>query len=386
MDQLPLDGKRVLLRVDFNVSIGDNGKVDSNEDYRIESALSTIEELMQRRCKILLLTHRGRPDEGESGAAIDLEPIRHRLEDLLKEPVRQLKALYGDEVTAVLDGVSPGSVLLLPNVRRDERESAGNQKFAQQLASSADAYVNEAFSVAHRAHTSVALVPQELPACAGRHTVREVAELTKLRAHPEQPYIAIVSGAKITTKVGLLHDLLTRVSGLCVGGQLANVFLVALGKLSSEGYHTDDIAAARYILEEKKEKLILPVDVVIGESDGQGATVVSVDAIPADVRNIWDIGPGSTEIFLQHCRAARTVMWNGPVGKFEVDAYATGTMTLARALGDLRSYRVVGGGDTVNALEQLHVDDKYDHVSVGGGAMIAFLEGKRMPGLAPLFT
>jgi phosphoglycerate kinase len=383
LDQMPVDGKRVLVRVDFNIAVGADGRVSEWEDYRIEAALDTLHELQQRRCKILLLTHLGRP--GEHDEAGDLKPIHRRLEELLKEEVRTAKHLSGDGVEAVVSSLEPGGIVLLPNVRSDEREMSGNQKFAELLAQHADVFINEAFSVCHRAHTSVAFLPQILPGAAGRRTVREVEELEKLRQQPEAPYVAIVSGAKIKTKVGMLRDLLARVDILCIGGQLANVFLAAQGK-STAYFNPDDIAAATSLLSAHADKIVLPTDVVIGDETGEkDVRTVAIDAIPGNTTGIWDIGPASTELFLGKCRQAKTIMWNGPVGRFEVPAYATATNTLAREIAGMSAYRVVGGGDTVIAIEREKVVEKYDHVSIGGGAMIAYLEGKRMPGLEPLW-
>ena len=387
LDDLPVDGQRVLVRVDFNVSVGEDGKIGENEDYRIEAALPTINELRQRRSKVILLTHFGRPrEDGKSHDDFDLSSIKRRLEELLGEEIKQTKKLYGSEVETVVSSLEPGGVVLLPNVRIDEREEMGNDKFAHELAGIADIYVNECFSVSHRAHTSVAFLPHLLPACAGRRTALEIEVLQKLREHPEHPYVAITSGAKISTKIGLLRDLITKVDTLCVAGQLANVFLAAQGKYPTDRFSHDDIAAAQSLLATSERKIMLPVDVVIGRVDGSDAQTVAADHIPPEAEGSWDIGSQSVEQILQVCRAAKTIMWNGPVGMFEVPAYATATFTLAQELAKLPAYRVVGGGDTVNAIERQHVKGKYDHISTGGGAMIEFMEGERMPGLEPLYN
>ncbi len=386
LDDVPIDGKRVLVRVDFNVSVGDDGRVDATEDYRIEAALPTIEELMQRRCKVMLLTHRGEPLTNPEDA--NLAPIHRRLQELLKEEVKQSRTLFGSDVGAIVDGLEPGGVVLLPNVRTDIREEKGNTKFAEQLVQHAEVFVGEAFSVAHRSHASVAFAPQQLLSCAGRRCALEVNTLERLRTKPERPYVALVSGAKITTKVGMLYDLLNHVDTLCIGGQLANVFLAAQGKHPIEGWFTgDDIAAAQRLLDVGSAKLVLPTDVVIGSPDGQGEIKnVSIDEIPKDLPGACDIGSESVATLINICRGAKTIMWNGPMGLFEVPAYATATKQLARELATMSAWRVVGGGDTVNALEQEKVVSKFDHVSVGGGAMVAFLEGKALPGLEPLYT
>lgn len=384
MDDLPLDGKRVLVRVDFNVSIGADGKVDATEDFRLEAALETIQELQQCRCRVLLLTHLGRPKEHGSSET-DMSPIRRRLEVLLGEEVREIPALYGQAVTAIVDSMEPGTVALLSNIRLDEREETGNQRFAHQLAENADAFVSEAFSVAHRAHTSVAFLPQELPSCAGRRTVLEITQLSRLFASVEQPYVAILGGAKIATKIGMIHDLLGKVDALCLGGQLANIFLAALGHYPRDKFNADDIAAAQYILEQGREKLVLPVDLVTGNDDGSVTKVVGVQEIPEDIGGLYDIGPKTLGIYLERLRQAKTIMWNGPVGQFEVPPYAVSSRALAKEIATMSAFRVVGGGNTVNLLEEEKVVNKYDHVSIGGGAMVAFLEGKKLPGLAVLY-
>lgn len=385
MDDLPVAGKRVLVRVDFNVSVGSNGKVDDTEDYRIEAAIPTIQELRRQRCRILLLTHVGRP--GEEDGNFDVRPIARRLEDLVGDDVKVVDSLFGKAVETAVTSVEPGGLILLPNIRLDAREMNPNDNLGADLAQHADAYINEAFSNSHRAHTSMSVLPRLLPSCAGRRTVLEVESLTRLLTSPEHPYVAIASGAKITTKIGMLKALLEKVDKLCVGGQIANVFLAAQGNWPTHGFHPDEIAAAKSLLESDSDKLVIPVDVVIGNSDGtEGVKSIAAEAIPEEVTGLWDIGPKSVEQIVAVCAGAKTIMWNGPVGKFEVPAYAASTKTLAEAMANMPAYRVVGGGDTVNALEEYRLVNKYNHVSVGGGAMIEFLEGKLMPGLEPLYS
>lgn len=386
MDDVLLDGKRVLVRVDFNVASNEDGVVDGRDDYRIRAALPTIEELMQRRCKVLLVTHRGRPQEGDSD--VDLEPVQQRLEKLLKEEVKVVKHLAGSDVEAVVSGMEQGSVAMLPNVRLDEREESGNEKFAAELAEVAEVYVNEAFSVLHRDHASVSKVPRLLPACAGRRTVHEYEILSKLVQQPERPYVAVVSGAKVHTKINLLSNLLKSVDKLCLGGVIANAFLAALGKCPPGQCGSDSVAAARYLWKEAADKIVLPEDVVIGPPDGEGSSVaaVSVDSIPEEAKGIWDIGPASEECYLDILKEAQTIMWNGPLGMFEVPAYAGGTASLAEGMAEFNSWRVIGGGDTIRALDELRLTNRFDHISVGGGAMVAFLGGEAMPGLEVLYS
>lgn len=360
LGSFPVDGRTVLVRVDFNVAVGADARVDRTEDYRIEAALPTVQELQQRRCRVVLLTHFG-SEEGGSAAG---EPVRRRLEELLHEEVGRGVALYGDRVATQISSLEPGGVLLLPNVREDAREFHPNETFGRQLAALAQAYVNEAFSASHRDHTSLTVLPKLLPAAAGRRTELEVAVLERLRRQPEHPYVAIISGAKTATKINLLRQLLAKVDWLCVGGRLANVLL-------AEG--------------RAEPKLLLPVDVVVGAEDGGGARTIPVAELASVTEPVWDIGAKSVAAIKEKCVGAKTVLWNGPVGRFEVPAYAAGTEQLARALAAQPGWRVVGGGDTVVAVEKMGLMEKFDHVSVGGGALIAYLEGKAMPGLIPLY-
>lgn len=380
MDDVLLDGRVVLVRVDFNISVGSNGKVDEDEDYRLEAALPTIRELQQRRCRIVLLTH-----VGEFGENLDLKPIQNRLADLLKEDIASAKHLYGNEVKTKVAALEPGGILLLPNVRSDSREKVPNEQFGKQLSEVADIYINEAFSVCHREHTSVVVLPSLLPSCAGRRTIQEVEVLEKLKQSPEHPYVAVVSGAKIETKEKLIRSLLQKVDMVCIGGQLANVFLCAQKKYVSNVFTASDCALAESLLQEAGDKIVLPLDIVIGADDGHNAQTVLIDAIPEGTLDIWDLGPQSVQKFAEVCSTAKTVMWNGPLGRFEVKEYAEGTYAFAKLLANQKSFRVLGGGETVTSLEQLNLVSKFDHVSVGGGAMVTYLEGGSMPGLAPLY-
>ncbi len=382
MDDIPLDGKRVIVRVDFNVTAGEDGFVDASEDYRIQAALPTIAELRQKRCKVLLLAHAGRP--GEEEYILSMNAIHARLQELLRDTVRLLPKLTGSQVESIVQGMEQGEVALFPNVRLDEREMTLNHKFAKELSAAGEAYVNEAFSASHRAHTSIVLLPQLLISAAGRRTVQEIEVLSALKDSAEHPYVAIVSGAKITTKIGILKYLLSKVDTLCLGGKISNVFLASRGKWPEMMFTTDEMALAKHIMDEYGEKILLPVDVVIGNDDGSYVQTQDVAYVPEHVGGVWDIGPKSVAAILQKCEHAKTIVWNGPVGCAEVAAYAKGTEALVDGLAKNKAYRVVGGGDTVNMLEKMKRLDSYDHVSVGGGAMLEFLEGKQLPGLVSL--
>ena len=332
-----------------------------------------------------MLTHLGRP--GEKGGNFDLGPIRRRLADLLGEEVRQIDSLSVTRVSAVIAGMEGGTVALLPNIREDEREMSRNKGLAEELARMAEVYVNEAFSVSHRDQTSVTLVPTLIPSCAGRRTVIEYETLSGLMDQPSRPYIGIVSGAKVETKVSIINSLLKVVDKILVGGMVANTFLAAKGYCSSELHRPEDIDEAKKILLKADQQLVLPVDVVVSnQAKNIQAKVVDVKEMLQQIDGVWDLGPKTIELYLEICQGAKTVMWNGPVGKFEDPVYEKGTYSLAEGLSGLSAKVVVGGGDTVHALEKLRLVNKFDHVSVGGGAMMALLEGSRMPGLEPLFV
>lgn len=379
MDDILLDGKRVIVRVDFNVTAGEDGVVDESEDYRIEAALPTIAELRQKRCKVLLLAHLGRP--GEEDGLLSMEAIHKRLQYLLRDDVRLLPKLYGSQVESIVQGMEQGEVALFPNVRLDEREMTLNNKFAEELAEVGDAYINEAFSASHRAHTSMVLLPQLLTSAAGRRTVTEVEVLSQLKNNAKKPYVAIVSGSKITTKIGILQYLLSTVDYMCLGGKIANVFLASQHNWPDTMFTADEIAVAQHLMETYKDKIILPLDIVIGNEDGSYMQTIDVAYIPEHLGGVWDIGPKSVAQILQTCENAQTIIWNGPVGRIEVDAYAQGSIALVNELANSSAYRVVGGGDTVNLLEKQKKVDLFNHVSIGGGAMLEFLEGKRLPGI-----
>ena len=382
MDDLMLDGKRVIVRVDFNVSAGSDGVVDATEDYRMEAALETIHELRQRRCKVLLMTHLGRP--GEEDGILTIEPIQRRLQQLLQEDVRLLPKLYGSQVDAIIQGMGPGEVALFPNVRMDQREMVPNDGFANELASAGDVYINEAFSVSHRDQTSVALLPKKLPSAAGRRTVLEVEILSKLRKHADRPYVAITSGSKISTKIGVLEYLLSTVDMLCVGGKIANVFLVAQGRWKEPAFTEEEVAIAKKLLDAHRDKIMLPIDVVSGHEDGAEKKVIELGQGADITQPVWDIGPKSVAQIVAVCKQAKTIVWNGPVGMYEVPAYADGTRALAQELATMQSNRIVGGGDTITMLGSMNLISAFTHVSIGGGAMIEFLEGKILPGLVVL--
>lgn len=384
MDDVDVKGKRVIVRADYNVATDANGNVSDAEDYRIRTSVPTLQELIQKKAKVIILPRRGRDDDLPAG--LDLAPVHKRLEILLNTPVKRAEALTGPATVQETQALGEGQVMMLPNVRLDTREAAVDESFANELAELADVYVNEAFGEAHRAHTSLTMLPAKLPSVAGRRVELEVKALSKVAEGVQRPYVVLASGAKLEDKIGMLRSLAEKADTLCIGGKIANAFLAATGKLKADQFRPDDVAAAQSLVAVAKQKLKLPLDIVTGSEDGQHyVRAVPVEELEASMP-AWDVGPATVKEFADVCKRAKTIIWNGPMGRVEVEKYMAGTAALAKVLAGLSAYRIVGGGDTVTALQRIGLAEKFDHVSVGGGAMIAFLEGKRMPALEPLYA
>ncbi len=377
-----VEGKRVLVRVDFNVPLTEGRVAD---DTRIRAALPTINYLLQHGAKVILMSHLGRP-KGKVVDELRLDPVAERLSELVDRPVRKLDDCVGPEVEAAVARMQPGDVFLLENTRFHPEEKSNAPAFAEKLASLADVFVNDAFGAAHRAHASVVGVAEYLPSVAGFLMEKEIAFLGQALAAPEHPFVAILGGAKISSKIGVIDNLLTRVDGLLIGGGMANTFLKAQGHEIGQSLVEDDsLDVAREMLERAGERLVLPVDVVIADRfDAEAdSKVMPVDQVPDDWL-ILDIGPETVELFKRKLAGARTVVWNGPLGVFEFPRFAEGTFAIARFLADLEATTIIGGGDVVAAVGQAGVADRIDHVSTGGGASLEFLEGKPLPGIAAL--
>ena len=400
---IEVQDKRVLVRVDFNVPLttehrdsGEGGAEASSftiegptrtvaDDTRIRAALPTINYLLQHKAKVILMSHLGRP-KGKVVDELRLGPVAARLSELLDRPVRQLADCVGSEVEAAVADMQPGDVILLENTRFHPEEKSNDPDFARQLASLADTFVNDAFGAAHRAHASVVGVTRYLPSVAGCLLEKEIAFLGQALTAPEHPFVAILGGAKISSKIGVMDSLLTKVDGLLVGGGMANTFLKAQGHEIGQSLVEDDsLGLARETLKIAGEKLVLPVDVVVADrfAAEAGSKTVSVRLVPEDWL-ILDIGPETVELFERHMADAKTVVWNGPLGVFEFPRFAAGTEAIARFLANLEALTIVGGGDVVAAVRQAGVADRIDHVSTGGGASLEFLEGKELPGVAAL--
>ena len=376
----------MLVRVDFNVPLENGGVAD---DTRLQAALPTLRFLIDRQAKLVLCSHLGRP-KGKPNPADSLGPVADRLGQLLEKPVQMAPDCVGPAVEHLIDAMQGGDVLLLENLRFHPGEEANDATFARALAATAEIYVNDAFGSAHRAHASTAGVAAFLPAVAGFLMERELSFLGRALADPARPFVAILGGAKVSDKIAVIDRLLSKVDRLLVGGGMANTFLKALGKEIGLSLVEDDkLDVAKGLLRRGGDRLVLPVDVVVAvvedrfESAAERRTV-TVDGVPATWR-ILDIGPRSIHQFAQHLEKARTVVWNGPMGVFELAPFAAGTIALARTLAALPSATtIVGGGDSAAAVKQAGVADRITHVSTGGGASLEFLEGKELPGVAAL--
>jgi phosphoglycerate kinase len=378
-----VQGKRVLVRVDFNVPL-DDGKV--SDDTRIRAALPTIRYLLDRDAAVILCSHLGRPN-GKVVDSLRMDPVAKRLAELLDRPVKKMDDCIGPEVEAAARAAKPGDLILLENTRFHPEEKQNDPAFAAKLASLADLYVNDAFGSAHRAHASTEGVAHYLPAVAGLLMEKELEFLGDALASPKRPYVAILGGAKISDKIGVIENLLGQVDALLIGGGMANTFLKADGYDVAESLVEDgSLDTARDLLERAGDKLVLPVDVTVADRFDADAfsQVVSVGEVPPKWR-ILDIGPRTLELFQERLAGARTVVWNGPMGVFEFPKFALGTEAVARMLAALPdATTIIGGGDSAAAIEHAGLADQMSHISTGGGASLEFLEGKTLPGVAAL--
>ena len=383
---IDVQGKRALVRVDFNVPFDRNGGIA--DDSRIRAALPTIRYLQEHGASIILCSHLGRPD-GQVVEKLRLTPVAERLSQLLGQPIKTTADCIGPEVEAAAKALKPGEVLLLENLRFHAEEEKNDPAFARALASLADVYVNDAFGTAHRAHASTAGVAAYLPAVAGFLMLAEVEELGNVLGQPERPMAGILGGAKISSKLGVVRNLLSKVDCLMLGGGMASTFLKAQGiKVGDSLVEDDQLNAATEVMKYADTRgvpLLLPTDVVIADAFSAEAQhrTVGVSAIP-DGWRIMDIGPDTLSTFRDALADCKTVFWNGPVGVAEFPAFAEGSLALAMELADLDARVVIGGGETSALVEQAGLHDRYTHVSTGGGASLEFIEGRTLPGVAAL--
>jgi phosphoglycerate kinase len=379
---LDVRDKRVLVRVDFNVPVKDGTVTD---DTRIRRALPTIRLLLSEGARPLLISHLGRP-KGEPDPKYAMDPVAKRLGELLDEPVTKLDAAVGPEAEEALEEWDGRGVVLLENSRFYAGETENDPDFADRLASLADLYVDDAFGAAHRAHATTVGVAERLPAAAGLLLEEEVDYLDAVLEDPERPFVAILGGAKVSDKLGVIESLLGKADTLLVGGAMCFTFFKAQGyEIGDSLVENDYLEEARRLMGEADERLILPVDVVVADAmeEGVETETVPVDEIPSGKLGL-DIGRDTVALFGEHIADARTVFWNGPMGVFEIDAFAKGTEGVAQAVADSDATSVVGGGDSVAAVNKLGLDDEMSHISTGGGASLEYVEGKELPGVAVL--
>lgn len=377
-------GKRVLCRVDFNVPLD---HITITDDTRIRAVLPTIEWLRGHGARVVLCSHLGRP-KGMVMDNLRLTPVAERLSELLDEKVQAIPTTVGEDAREAVAALEDGDIALLENLRFGPGEEANNPEFAAALALLGDLYVNDAFGAAHRAHASTVGVAELLPSFLGLLMQREVDALTRVLHNPDRPFAAIIGGAKVSDKIAVLQNLVSRVDTLLIGGGMANTFLLAQGRnVGTSLVEKDQVETARNILSaasERKVDLMLPTDVVVaGDIKASRGQVKSVDEVSEDDA-IFDIGPDTITRFARALVDQKTILWNGPLGVAENPAFAQGTSAIAEAVASANAYTVIGGGDSVAAIEQLGLADRIDHISTGGGASLEFLEGKTLPGIAAI--
>lgn len=383
---LSFKGKRVFVRVDYNVPMDKAGNI--TDDTRISATLPTLRYLLEQGASLILGAHFGRPKNGPA-PEFSLAPVATHLSSLLGKKVKFAAECVGPVAEAAAQALQPGEVLMLENLRFHSEEEKNDPLFAKGLAALADIAVNDAFGVSHRAHASVEGITKFLPAVAGFLMEKELDFLGRAVTNPERPYVAIIGGAKVSDKIGVIANLLTKVDALLIGGGMANTFIAAQGfSVGKSLVEPDKIPLAKDLIAQAKTsgvKLLLPSDVVVAEKFAADAAnrVVAVDAIGPEEMAL-DIGPASSAAFAEALANAKTIVWNGPMGVFEMDAFAKGTEFVAQAVAHSQAVSIVGGGDSVAALEKVGLADQITHISTGGGASLEFLEGKVLPGVAAL--
>jgi phosphoglycerate kinase len=383
---IDLKGKRVFCRVDFNVPMQDGQITD---ETRIVAALPTIQYLQEQGAKVILASHLGRP-KGTVVEELRLTPVAKRLSEKLGQEVKKADEAYGDSVKALVSEMNEGDVLLLENVRFYPGEEKNDSELAKQFAELADIYVNDAFGAAHRAHASTEGIAHYLPAVSGFLMDKELETIGKALSNPERPFTAIIGGAKVKDKIGVIDHLLDIVDNLIIGGGLAYTFIKAQGhEVGKSLLEEDKIELAKSFMEKAKAKGVnfyMPIDAVIADqfADDANTKNVSIEEIPADWEAL-DIGPKTAELYSDVIRNSKLVIWNGPMGVFEFDLFANGTKAVAQSLADSKdTYSIIGGGDSAAAVEKFHLADQMSHISTGGGASLEFMEGKELPGVTAL--
>ena len=385
---IDVNGKKVLVRCDFNVPQDENLNITDNR--RIVGALETIKYLLDKNAKVILCSHLGRP-KGEVKPEFSLAPVAKELSRLLGKEVKLAEDIVGPSAKELVSNLKEGEAILLENVRFDKREEANDLEFAKELASLADIYVNDAFGTAHRAHSSTTGVASYLPAVSGFLIEKELNFLGTALENPERPFVAILGGKKVSDKIGVIKALLEKVDVLMIGGAMAYTFFKSMGyEVGNSLCELDKLDLAKSLMEKaeaKGVKLMLPVDTKVGKefSNDTESKIVDRTEIPSDWEGL-DIGPKTIEMYAEELKKAKTVVWNGPLGAFEMEQFANGTNSIAKILADVDAITIVGGGDSAAAVEKAGLADKFTHISTGGGASLEFLEGKKLPGVECLLN
>ena len=384
VEDIDIENKRVLVRCDFNVPLDIETKTTITNDKRIRESLKTINYLIQNNAKVILCSHIGKTKE-----KLSLKPVAYRLSQLLNKDVPLLEDVIGENVETVISNMKPGDVVLLDNVRKFEQEEANDESFAKSLASLADIYVNDAFGTAHRAHASTEGVAKYLPAVCGFLIEKELKALGDAIDNPKRPLVAIIGGAKVSSKIAVLLNLIEKVDTILIGGAMAYTFIKALGgQVGNSLVEEDKLDVALEIIEKAKNKgakLVLPKDSMAGKEFKEDTECLVVDSysIPEGYQGL-DIGPEAIKEYTEIIKNAGTVVWNGPVGVFEFAKFATGTNAVAGAMSESNAITVIGGGDSASAVAKAGLEEKMTHVSTGGGASLEFMEGKQLPGIVAL--
>lgn len=387
---IDVKGKKVLVRVDFNVPLSKENKGEIADDARIKAAIPTIDYLLDNGACVILMSHLGRP-KGENNADFSLKPVANWLENHYGEKFHFLASdlVVDDKVKDEVKSLNPGDLALLENTRFVNGETKNDESFAKELASLADIYVNDAFGTSHRAHSSNVGVASLLPSAVGLLIEKEIDIMGKALEDPEHPFVAILGGAKVSDKIGVIDNLISKVDTILIGGGMAYTFLKAQGKEIGKSLLEEDKMDLSLDLIKKAKannvEILLPIDAVIADEikAGVDTQVVDIDSIPID-KEALDIGPKTAEMFAEKIKNAKTVVWNGPMGVFEIKEFSNGTNEVAKALADSSAITIVGGGDSALAIEMAGLKDKITHVSTGGGASLEFLEGKTLPGIAAI--
>ena len=383
---IDLKGKKVFVRCDFNVPMDENQNITDNT--RIVAALPTIKYLLEQNCKLILASHLGRP-KGEFKPEFSLAPVAKELSKLLGQEVIMAKDVIGEDACEKAANLKEGEILLLENVRFHKEETDNDPEFCKKLASMAEVYVNDAFGTAHRAHASTTGIASYLPAVSGFLIEKELQFLGNAVNNPERPFVAILGGAKVSDKIGVIDSLLEKVDTLMIGGGMAYTFFKAQGyEVGNSICEMDKLDLAKEAMEKAKQKgvkLMLPVDTKVGKEfkPDTESKIVSYTEIPAEWEG-FDIGPETIKMFEEELRKAKTVVWNGPLGLFEFDQFAIGTNSIAKVLSEIDATTIIGGGDSAAAVKKAGLEDKMTHISTGGGASLEFLEGKKLPGIEAL--